>query len=149
MPPAEPAFIHATAIVIGECGVLLRGPSGAGKSGLALALIQQAQSRGDFAALVGDDRVALEAWGGRLIARPHPAAAGLMEARGLGLLRLDYEPACALRAVIDLAPGERLPEDSERSAELKGVVLPRLCVPCADAAVVARILTFIQAPMTI
>ena len=48
--------LHATALVVGESGVLLRGPSGAGKSSLALALIWAARERAVFAALIADDR---------------------------------------------------------------------------------------------
>ncbi len=40
--------LHATALVVGESGVLLRGPSGAGKSSLALALIRAARERALF-----------------------------------------------------------------------------------------------------
>ena len=55
--PAGWTALHATAVVVGESGVLLRGPSGAGKSSLALALIWAARERAGFAALVADDRV--------------------------------------------------------------------------------------------
>ena len=41
-----------------------------------------------FARLVGDDRVHVEAAGGRLLVRPAPALAGLIEVRGIGVLRL-------------------------------------------------------------
>ena len=62
------------------------------------------------AALVGDDRVALEVRHGRLIARPHPSIRGMIEARGLGLLRVAYEPACVLRAVVDLLASGKSPK---------------------------------------
>ena len=75
--------LHATCLVIGEAGVLLRGPSGAGKSTLARRLISTALRDGRYASLVGDDRVRLEAVAGRLVARPHPAIAGRLEVRGV------------------------------------------------------------------
>ena len=42
--------IHATGLVLGTTGVILRGPSGAGKSLLALSLIEawEARVRGDM-----------------------------------------------------------------------------------------------------
>jgi len=38
--------LHASAIVIGDSGILIRGPSGAGKSSLATLLLAQARLRG-------------------------------------------------------------------------------------------------------
>ena len=152
-PPDAPLYIHANALVLGECGLLLRGPSGAGKSALTLQLIADWGARGDFARLVGDDRVALEARAGRLIARPHPTIRGLIEARGLGLLRLPYEPACVLRAVIDLVAdaddARRFPDEAERAIELCGVTLPRMFEHGAlkygaNAGAAARIAAFIH-----
>ncbi len=86
-----PAAAHATALLVGASGLLLRGPPGSGKSGLALRLIDAAQGRGLFARLIGDDRVLLESCNGRLIARPHEAIAGAIELRALGIVRLPYE----------------------------------------------------------
>ena len=59
--------VHATAIVIGETGVLIRGRSGSGKSSLALALVARVRLAGGFAAFVADDRVALAPAGGRSV----------------------------------------------------------------------------------
>ncbi|GLI94602.1 HPr kinase/phosphorylase [Methylocystis echinoides] len=151
--PAERGYIHANAVALGEKGLLLRGPSGAGKSALTLALLARFESRGDFARLVADDRVRLEAVGGRLIAEPHPAIAGVIEIRGAGLLRLPYERRCTLQGVIEVAaPGTsppRLPEESEKTVTLKGIALPRLQVRGCDDVSVARIGFFIQSIMTI
>ncbi|PPD41225.1 MAG: aldolase [Methylocystis sp.] len=148
-----PAFIHATALVLGERGLLLRGASGAGKSALALALLARFSQKGDFARLVGDDRVSVEAMNGRLLARPHPAIAGVIEARGLGLLRMPHESVCALHAVIDVHQGEqappRLPDEEAQWASLAGIKLPRLAtLGCSDASV-ARIIFFVQRITTI
>lgn len=140
--------IHAVAVILGRTGVLLRGPSGSGKSSLAIALIDRFHTQGDFAALVADDRVLVEARAGRLIARPHPAIAGMIEARGLGLLSLPNEKACQLHAIIDIvAPGEtppRLPEETEKCAELEGIALPRFVVEACDKVSVAKIILFLQ-----
>lgn len=122
--------IHATTIAIGEAGVLIRGPSGAGKSVLALALISQAQLAGQFARLVADDRSALSAHGGRLLARPVPPLEGLIERRGLGLTPEPYQPAVVLRLVVDLSGTEptRMPQPEDLVEQLVGIDLPRLTV---------------------
>lgn len=80
--------------------MLLLGAPGAGKSDLLLRLLDRGW------ALVADDRVELE--GG--YARAPPALAGLLEVRGLGILRLAYQPHARLALAVHLAPGARLPE---------------------------------------
>lgn len=124
--------IHASAIVIGETGVLIRGESGAGKSSLARRMIEMAQARGLFARLIGDDRIVLAVAGGRLLARPHPAIAGQIEARGRGILDMAHEPAAPIRCVIDLvrdAPGcgelTRLPGQDQMAVQIESIALPR------------------------
>jgi serine kinase of HPr protein (carbohydrate metabolism regulator) len=130
-PQRTPAAVavHATALVVGEAGVLIRGRSGAGKSSLAEAILAEAALRGRFARLVGDDSVRLAAAGGRLLARPHPRIVGLIERRGAGLARVASEPAAVVRLVIDLGgPDEpdRIPAEKDKRAALHGVSLPRL-----------------------
>lgn len=121
--------VHATCVVIGEAGILIRGRSGAGKSTLGLRLIATAFGRDRFAALVADDRVALAARGGRLVARPVTPLAGWLEVRGSGIVRLAHEPACRVRLVVDLMDDPaRLPDPDGLTAEILGVRLPR-CVP--------------------
>jgi serine kinase of HPr protein (carbohydrate metabolism regulator) len=128
-PAANPGpYIHATAVAIGEAGILIRGPSGAGKSRLALELIAEARRRGLFCRLVGDDRVTIAPHGGRLVAIGHPAIAGQIESRGEGILDFSYERAVVIRLVVDLgedAP-ERLPP-ARATTSLHGILLPQLC----------------------
>jgi len=123
--------VHASAVLFGARAVLIRGPSGAGKSRLALALIG-AKFGGAlaFARLVGDDRVHLEAAGGRLLVRPADTLAGLIELRGVGLLKLPYEPCAVVGLVVDLAAedAERLPQPSQRQVEVSGILLPRIAL---------------------
>lgn len=123
------ATVHASAVVVGARAVLIRGPSGAGKSRLAWELIEAARGGAlTFARLVGDDRVHLQAAGGRLLVRPTEALAGLIELRGLGILRREHEPCAVVGLVVDLAAAdaERLPERDHTVVE--GITIPRLAV---------------------
>jgi HPr kinase/phosphorylase len=124
---SESPSVHASAVLAGARAVLIRGAAGAGKSRLALALIGAAQTGLlRFGLLVGDDRVHLEAWHGRLLVRPTAALAGLIEVRGIGIRRLDHEPLAIVGLVVDLAAAdaERLPTFDEHV--ISGIRLPRL-----------------------
>ncbi len=132
-----PATIHASAVLVGARAILIRGPSGSGKSRLALALLQAAERRAfRFARLVGDDRLHVEAVHGRLLVRPAPALAGLLEVRGLGIRRLPHEPVAAVGLVVDLGgrQTDRLPEPANQQVEIGGVGLPRLAVAAGEDA---------------
>ena len=122
--------IHASAVLIGTHAVLIRGASGAGKSQLAWELINAAPARIPFARLVADDRAFVEAHHGRLIVRPAPELAGLLEVRGLGIRRLPHEPCAVIGLVIDLgaAGADRLPAKEALQTEILGVTLPRLAL---------------------
>ena len=120
--------IHASCVVLGECGVLIRGASGSGKSGLARQLVFEATGAGSFASLVSDDRVAVEVRHGRLIARAVFPIAGQLEIRGVGLVGVGHEPATVIRLVIDCEAKRpsRMPDSAEGSALIAGVRLRRL-----------------------
>ena len=114
--------IHATAVAIDGRGVLLLGPSGAGKSDLALRLIDRG------AKLIADDRVDLAHDGARVILSAPPRIAGLIEVRGLGILRFDHVTA-PLALAIELAAAEAVERLPEPDAELicgRKVALVRL-----------------------
>ena len=143
------ATIHASAVLVGARAVLIRGPSGAGKSRLALDLIAVGRTGSfplqfSFVRLIGDDRVELASAGGRLLVRPAPALAGLIEVRGAGIFRLDHEPCAVVGLVVDLAANdaERLPERDRIT--LESVKLPRLAVPEGATALpgILALLTF-------
>lgn len=127
--------IHASCVAVGGRGVVLRGPSGAGKSDLALRLID------DGAELVADDRVDLTAEGTRLYAAAPPALAGLLEARGIGILKIAYRTRAEVVVVVDLiAAGEaaeRLPD--RHTATLAGVVLPATRLQAFEASAAAKV----------
>jgi len=129
-PPSASGAIHATAIVVGECGILIRGPSGSGKSSLALAILRIADERGSHCRLIGDDRVVVEARSARALARCSDGIKGLVEWRGLGIVPAPCEPAAVIRLVVDLESAAglpaRLPDAGEIRVRIAGVELPRL-----------------------
>jgi HPr kinase/phosphorylase len=129
--------VHASAVLTGNRAVLIRGRSSSGKSRLALALIEAANAGViRFARLVADDRTELTASHGRLLLRSPPALVGLLEVRGLGVRRIDYEAVAVAGLVVDLdaADGARFPDATAQIAEIDGVRLPRLPVAAgADA----------------
>jgi serine kinase of HPr protein (carbohydrate metabolism regulator) len=129
MAAENESSVHASAVLVGSRAVLIRGPAGAGKSRLAFALVAAAEAGSlPFAHLIGDDRVHLEAGHGRLLVRPAAALAGLIEVRGVGIIRLDHEPLAVVGLVADLAAvdAERLPTATE--TVIAGIRLPRLAV---------------------
>ena len=132
------AAIHASAVLIGETGVLILGQSGAGKSALSLALIEAARARIGFASLIADDRVVLEQVNGRVLAAAKPDFGGLIERRGEGIVRVPFEPAAVLRLVVDLpARGEaplRWPEEDGQIWRYEGVILPRMALDISAGA---------------
>jgi serine kinase of HPr protein (carbohydrate metabolism regulator) len=144
----ETATIHASAVLIGPKAALIRGPAGAGKSRLAFALIEAArQGALPFARLVADDRAHIEARAGRLLVRPAPALAGLIEVHGLGIRRLPHEPLAVAGLVIDLAApdADRHPAREAAETVIEGVALPRLAV-APDLPALPLVLAFLRAP---
>ncbi|GAB6855212.1 HPr kinase/phosphorylase [Asaia astilbis] len=94
---------HASCASWNGLGVLLLGPSGSGKSSLLLRLIDSGFD------LVGDDRIVITDHQ----ASPARNLEGLIEVRGLGIVRLPYLAPIPVALIVDLAhenPPIRLPE---------------------------------------
>jgi serine kinase of HPr protein (carbohydrate metabolism regulator) len=127
---AQVPSVHASAVLVGPRAVLIRGQSGSGKSQLVFALLQAAQEgRLPFARLVSDDRTRLQAINGRLLARPVPELAGLLEVRGAGIRQVPYESVAAVFLVIDLVEDPpRMPDAGDQTITIDGILLPRLAV---------------------
>src|SRR5512144_2927978 len=126
--------LRGTCIAVGGSGVLLRGPSGSGKSDLALRLID-AGGR-----LVADDYTDVSEAGGRLVATAPPKMHGLLEVRGIGIVRLQAIPSATLIACIDLVPSdkiERMPDPED--VRILGISLPRFAVCAAEPSAVAKV----------
>jgi serine kinase of HPr protein (carbohydrate metabolism regulator) len=119
------AIVHASCVAIGGRGVLLAGPSGAGKSDLALRLIDRG------AILVSDDYTELRRVGNSLLSQAPAAIAGKIEARGVGILDMEWAggvPVC-LHADLD-SPPVRLPEPA--AVRLAGLDIPSLALAALE-----------------
>ncbi|WP_299294957.1 HPr kinase/phosphorylase [uncultured Tateyamaria sp.] len=115
----ETLRVHASAVALGDRGVLITGASGTGKSSLALSLMAYG------ATLVADDQTDLWTQDGALWARAPHTIEGLIEARGTGLLTAEASPARMVVVVdMDKTEQERLPQWHE--ARYLGHVLPVL-----------------------
>ena len=126
LPAYDAPFVKAAGE--GSVAVILRGPSGSGKSDLALRLIARCG-----AALIADDQVILRAPARQLLCEAPPALAGLIEVRGLGLLRLGHHGGAPVALVVDLvarADVPRLPEAD--SVMLCNIDVPRLQLHAFD-----------------
>jgi serine kinase of HPr protein (carbohydrate metabolism regulator) len=131
--------IHATCCARdaagGPVGVLLLGPPGSGKSDLALRLIDAGF------ALVADDRVDVAIGDDGAFASAPAALAGLIEVRGIGIVRLgSFVPRARIALAVTLAPRsaqERLPEPARTA--LAGHVVPTIAVDPDAPSAVARV----------
>ena len=90
--------IHASCAARDDAGVLLLGPSGCGKSDLLLRLID----RGFV--LVADDRVDIDAG----MATPASGLEGLVEMRGLGILRFAHRAPVRLSLACEISPQDEV-----------------------------------------
>ena len=102
------------------------GPSGSGKSDLALRLL----SRGFE--LVADDQVDIADG----IASSPAELAGLLEVRGIGIVRLPWRPQARLALMVDLqGRGDRLPTPNQHPE----LGLPVVCIDAAAASAVDKV----------
>lgn len=93
--------MHGSCVSRNGEAVLLVGPAGAGKSDLVLRLLARGFD------LVADDQVEIS---GGMASCPERLA-GLLEVRGLGIVRLPYRAPAHLALVADLGgTSDRLPE---------------------------------------
>jgi HPr kinase/phosphorylase len=133
--------VHATCVALRRgrrwCGVLLRGPSGAGKSDLALRLIETG------ARLVSDDQTELTLHGGTVVASAPDRIAGLIEGRGVGIVKLSRDQIVArapVVLVVDLVPVERIERLPEpRRESLLGVDRPLLALAAFEASATSKL----------
>lgn len=123
-------LLHGTAVALGERSAVIRGPSGSGKSDLALrCLFLPNSSRVTHKIeLVADDQVLLNLSDLKVYASTPPSLAGLLEVRGLGILKMSHRSPCPVYLIVNLVQKEkidRLP-DPWRFETVLGCALPVL-----------------------
>ena len=126
--------LHATCISHGNAGVLIRGSSGAGKSDLALRLIESG------AKLVADDQVTLHVSDGGVVALSPACLPGLLEVRGVGILRMPSQDSSPIRLVVDLTRRNkvtRLP--SKLQTRLAGIYIPKIDLWAFETSAVTKV----------
>jgi len=131
---SDSSLIHATAVAIDGAAVLLRGPPGAGKSDLALRLIE------DGARLVADDQTLLRRADNRVLVRAPATIAGLLEVRGVGIVRVDPLDEAPLALIVDLVPPEqveRIPDN--RSEVVLGLAFPLISLAAFEVSATAKL----------
>lgn len=128
--------VHASCVHWEGQGILLVGASGSGKSTLAWRLIHEFHAE-----LVGDDQLLLSAEAGHVVARPR--LPGLIEMRGLGVIRRRHLQKTALAVAVDLEhPPSRLAEPSFLT--LCGIDIPRVALPGHDPLAPLRVVMAAQ-----
>jgi HPr kinase/phosphorylase len=133
-PVGGETCLHASCVAVSGAGVVLVGPSGSGKSDVALRLID-AGGR-----LVADDRLVVERRGGHLFGRAPETLAGLIEARGLGIMKVEHcssAPLCLIVELGEVSLSSRLPE--RRTFELLGLAVPCVRLDAQAASTCAKI----------
>jgi HPr kinase/phosphorylase len=132
MMRSECGFMHSQRRMHGSCvsrdgdAVLVVGPPGSGKSDLVLRLVARGFE------LVADDQVDIVDG----VASCPASLAGLLEVRGLGIVRLPYRARARLVLVIDLeGRADRMPTPAHHP-ELK---LPVVCIDAVAASAADRV----------
>ena len=113
-----PVRLHASAVAVDGQGVLIKGASGSGKSSLALQLMALG------AVLISDDQTDLTRTATGVDLSAPATIAGLIEARGIGILNASFT-AAPLCLVIDLDQLE-----TDRLPPNRAVTLCDLSFPC-------------------
>ena len=112
-------------------GLLIEAPSGGGKSDLALRCLDHGFR------LVADDRVLLWTAEGRLFGRAPQTLAGLIEVRGVDVLRVESTPFCEVVLLVRLGSVERIPEITTEA--ILGVPVPLLAADPFEASGPAKL----------
>jgi serine kinase of HPr protein (carbohydrate metabolism regulator) len=119
-------------------GALIEGPSGIGKSDLALRALESGFR------MVSDDRTLVWRSGGALFGRAPDPIAGLIEARGQGVLGESPIPFARIVLVVGCTEAaiERLPDPDAEIID--GVTIPRLEMNPREASAPAKLRRALQ-----
>ena len=132
-------MVHATCIAFDGKAILLRGSPGSGKSDLAIRALAEG------ARLIADDQVVLTSDGETVQASAPDALRGMIEVRGLGIIRVESDPKAPVALVADLSDPqttaaemiERIPY--RRDCTVMGVTLPWFKIAPFQASAVSKL----------
>lgn len=134
-------FLHATLVVLNGYGILLSGKSGSGKSDLALQLIE---NKG--ALLVADDIVYVEKKVHKIIGKCAPDLAGMLEVRGVGIIKYPYIEEAAINLMINLLDDvktlQRMPK--KQTECILGLEIDKIDLYAKENSAVAKILAALR-----
>lgn len=131
---------HASCVEFEGKGIVIFGPSGSGKSDLALRLIDAGGK------LVSDDYVEIVSDGDILYAHPAPNIAGMIEVRGVGLIKLAYKKSSILVLALDLVSVEKIDRlPTPKMFNENGVEIPLYAFDAFSASAIAKIRLMIRA----
>jgi serine kinase of HPr protein (carbohydrate metabolism regulator) len=132
---SAPVVVHAGLIAARAGGfwrgVLIEGPADAGKSDLALRALAHGFR------LVADDRVVVWTSAGRLFGRAPEALAGLIEVRGLDVLRIEAVPLAEIVLVAEAGIPDRIPETA--FASILGLSVPKVILRLGEPSAPAKL----------
>ena len=131
--------IHATCVNINSKGVLILGDSGSGKSDLALRLITIFSAK-----LVSDDRVDIFNDSGIIKAKAPNILKGLLEVRGVGIIKQDYLKETNIDLVVKLTTDkiERMP--LPQNYKIENIDIPMYLVNPFESSAPSKIITMLS-----
>lgn len=126
--------IHGTSVAIENNGILITGESGTGKSDLALRLIDSG------ATLIADDITICVLTKKEILLYPDEQIKGIIEIRGIGLIRVQYIEGIKLKLIVDLNKKKlhRFPVREDKKTIL-GVKTPVVFLSGNEASAVAKV----------
>ncbi len=137
--PPKTIVLHGSAVLLKSVNfspsvVFLRGRSGSGKSDLAFRLIENGGE------LICDDQVFFEKRHEKVFAGAVETISGLIEVRGVGLLRYPVADPGRLMLVVDLVKHEEVPRLPEpQTINILGVDIPLLKLHAFDVSTALKI----------
>lgn len=119
-PLPDTEMVHGSCVAMEDRGLLILGRSGTGKSSLALSLMALG------ARLVSDDQVILTRRVENVIASAPSELQGLIEARGIGILKAEAGRPVPVTLIVDMDTTEKRRLPDYRTRHVLGVALPLL-----------------------
>lgn len=131
--------IYGTCVKLNSKGILILGDSGSGKSDLALRLITLFSAK-----LISDDRTDIFYDSGFIKAKAPSALRGLLEVRGLGLIKQEYLKETKIDLVIKLTTDkiERMPQS--QSYKIENIDIPMYFLNPFEASAPSKVLAILS-----